>query len=110
MDVALASLVNKPAVVFPSRVNFAIAEAADSWHGTQPQGFFFTGHEAAVVGASCTHASGGTATGPYATSPAPASCEQAHGKFSVPSNTDSLELEARCGSQLLPVKERWAKY
>lgn len=70
MDVALASLANKPAVVFTSRVNFAIAKAAHSRHGTESQALFFKGHKAAVVGASHTHASGGTATGLHAVSPA----------------------------------------
>lgn len=66
MDVALAGLADEPAVVFAPGVDLAIAEAAHSGHGSQPQTFFFTGQEAVVVvvvvevvgvGPSHTHAS-----------------------------------------------------
>lgn len=62
VDVALARLADKTAVVFASGVDLAIAEAAHSRHGTQSQAFFFTGQDAVMVGSSHAHASVGTAT------------------------------------------------
>ena len=59
MDVALAGLADKAAVVFASGVNFAIAKAAHSRHVPEPQTFFFNGQEAVVVGSSHVHPSVG---------------------------------------------------
>lgn len=59
MDVALAGLADKPAVLFASCVDLSIAKTAHSRHSAQSKAFFFTGQEAVVVvvGSSHTHAS-----------------------------------------------------
>ncbi len=89
MDVALASLADKAAVAFASCVNLAIAEAAHSRHGTQSQAFFFTGHEAVVVGPSHTHASVGHGHVTAQYQPRSYTTDPAHRKCTAPSKTDS---------------------
>lgn len=106
MDVALSSFADKPAVVFASRVDLAIAKAAHSRHGTQSQAFFFTGNEAVVVGPSHTHASVGTATWLHTISPAHTKLTRLTGSAKLRPTQTRRQLESRGEAQLqFPVKE-----
>lgn len=96
MDVTLPTLVDKPAVVFASRVDFAISETAYSRHGTESEAFFFTGHEAMVVGPSHAHASVGHSYVAAHDQPGSYKTDQAHRKCTAASNT----VEVKDGAQM----------